>query len=405
MKTTWYMMASLAVAVLFLGACSSDSNVNAPSDGAPVYRHGNVIPNEYIVVFRASTFDGKGEGAQSSNPEYREALIRNHMLELGSKLGIPEGNLHEALAIVDGVTITLTSDQVVKLSKEPSVEFIEQDRLIALPPVRFNADRKSNTTQSSQTTPWGVTKVGGSVDASDSDVLAWIVDTGIDLDHADLNVNTSLDKSFVSNSKSTDDGNGHGTHVAGTVGAKNNSVGVVGVAAGIQLVPIRVLDNNGSGYFSWSISGFNYIGKKGSSGDVVNYSVGPGSRYTSSTLDKAVRNLADDGFKVCLAAGNNADDCSYYSPARLNRTNVYTIAAMNSSNVFASWSNYGGPVDWIEPGVNVYSTYKGGTYATASGTSMATPHATGILAVGGIESGGTVTSVPTGTTTSWGQRD
>jgi subtilisin family serine protease len=180
---------------------------------------------------------------------------------------------------------------------------------------------------------------------------------------------------------------------------------VVGVAAGISLVPVKVLANNGSGRFSWSIDGFDYVRKKGSSGDVVNYSVGPGSRYTSTTLDKAVKNLAAAGFKVCLAAGNSADDATYYSPARVNETNVYTIASMDEYTVFSDFSNYGSCVDWIEPGEGVLSTYKNNKYATGSGTSMATPHATGILAAGGIESGGTVTSVPSNTTTDWGKRN
>ena len=202
---------------------------------------------------------------------------------------------------------------------------------------------------------------------------------------------------------SLDDKDGHGTHTAGTVGAKDNSIGVVGVAAGITLVPMKVLNDNGSGYFSWSIAAFDDIAANGSSGDVVNYSVGPGSRYTSSTLDNAVKAVGAEGIHFCMSAGNSNDDTQYYSPARTNATNVYTIASMTSSLSKSSFSNYGSSVDYWEPGSGVYSTYKNNSYATLSGTSMASPHAAGILAAGSITSGGTVSNVPSGTTTTWGK--
>ena len=410
---------ALLTICFLLTACSTDTtapNASEP-DLAPVYRNGDVIPGQYIVVLNDNEIAGKGENLQSFTHGRRLDLVRSITEAAANRIGLDNKNIGATFgSALHGAVMTLTDDQVNQLRRDKTVKYIEQDRYVSLPPLvvqedaELSAGKKNNgtgTSPSSQSTPWGITMVGG-YETPSTGMTVWIVDTGIDLDHGDLNVNTSKCKNYVTtgtNTTTADDGHGHGTHCAGIVGAKNNTIGVVGVAPGVALVAMRVLNENGSGSFSWSISAFDHITANATSGDVVNYSVGPGSRYSSSSLDNAVTNMASAGIKVCIAAGNQTDDCAYYSPAKVNATNVYTIAAMGSTKGWMSFSNYGTPVDWIEPGSNITSTYKNNGYASMSGTSMASPHAAGILAVGGITSGGSVSNVPSGTVSSYGKRD
>lgn len=406
------------VSMLVISACSVDTtpSATAPADDAPVYRSGDVIPGQFIIVFHESAVATKGETLQSMTHDGRIELVHQAAGRLADRIAINRNAVKATFGTaIKGVVMTLTDKQLAALRQDPGVRYIEQDRWVSLPPFEIieGGDAGINgkggkgggtPNQPAEQTPWGITKVGGPETPSES-IRAWIVDTGIQSNHPDLNVDASQGKTYVTGTTNTEDGNGHGTHVSGTIGALDNEIGVVGVAPGIKLIPMRVLNKNGSGQFSWSISAFDWIAGHASEGDVVNYSVGPGSRYTSLLLDDAVTSMADAGVRVCLAAGNSSDDASYYSPARVDYTNVYTIAAMNSSTAWASFSNYGSPVDWIEPGVSVLSTTKGSSYATYSGTSMATPHATGMLAVGAIISGGTVSSVPSATVDDWGKRD
>ena len=150
-----------------------------------------------------------------------------------------------------------------------------------------------------------------------------MIDTGINLNHPDLNVDAARSRNF-SNGNSPEDGNGHGSHVAGIIGAKNNSIGVVGVSPGATLVAVRVLNNAGSGSNSDVIAGVNYVAANGQSGDVANMSLGGG---VSQALDQAVVNAAATGVKFTLAAGNESDSATNHSPARANGPNVYTVSA------------------------------------------------------------------------------
>ncbi|MGB9852039.1 MAG: S8 family serine peptidase [Candidatus Kapaibacteriota bacterium] len=291
----------------------------------------------------------------------------------------------------------LTKEQVGRLSKSTEVKVVEKDQLMFLPPFEINEEDPKTETPLAQTTPWGITAVGGYVNSSNLSRIAWIVDTGIDLDHPDLNVNTSLSRTFVRSgrdSRNADDNNGHGTHVAGIIAAKNNSIGVVGVAAGATVVAVKVLSSNGSGYVSDIVAGLDFVANYGRANDVVNLSLGGSA---STTLDNAVTGCANAGLIVVIAAGNSSANAGNYSPARVNGTNIYTISAHNNSDVFASFSNYGNPpIDYCAPGVSIYSTYKGGRYATMSGTSMAAPHVAGILLVnnGSIYTRGYVSNDP-----------
>jgi len=246
------------------------------------------------------------------------------------------------------------------------------------------------TTQPAQVIDWGVTDVGG-VGSPVSGRTAWVIDTGIDLTHPDLNVDTGRSRSFIRDT-SPDDGNGHGSHVAGTIAARNNSIGVAGVAAGATLVAIRVLDRRGSGSNADVIAGVDHVGTFGLSGDVANMSLGGG---VSTLLDNAVISAASKGVRFVLAAGNESDSAMNHSPARASGPNVFTVSSYARGRVWSSFSNFGNPpIEFAEPGSSIKSTYKDGGYATLSGTSMAAPHLAGILMTGAVRDGGAVSGDP-----------
>jgi subtilisin family serine protease len=279
------------------------------------------------------------------------------------------------------------------MGEDPDVKYVEADQVIALSPIMVNAKPGGGSTQPAQTTPWGITRVGGGGATYNGNSVVWIIDTGVDLTHPDLNVDKVRGKSFVSNVSSPNDDNGHGSHVAGIIAARNNTIGVVGVAPGALVIPVKVLDRRGSGTTSSVIAGINYVAANGATGDVANMSLG-GS--VSQSLDDAVK-AASANVKFSLAAGNESDDANNHSPARANGPNIYTISAMGTGDAWASFSNYGNPpVDYCAPGVSILSTYKGGGYATMSGTSMAAPHVAGLLLLGNITTNGTVKGDPDG---------
>lgn len=227
---------------------------------------------------------------------------------------------------------------------------------------------------SGQTVPWSVTRVGGARDGTG--YTAWVIDTGIDLDHPDLTVDAS--RGFTAINRGTmDDGNGHGTHVAGTIAALNNNQDVVGVAAGATVVPVQVLDRRGSGSYSGVIAGVDHVAANGQAGDCANMSLGG---PVSQDLDDAVVAAARGGVFFVLAAGNDGDHANNHSPARANGNNVFTISATDSADRLASWSNFGNPpVDYAAPGVSILSLKAGGGTTTMSGTSMAAPAACAVI--------------------------
>lgn len=227
-----------------------------------------------------------------------------------------------------------------------------------------------------QCTPWGITRVNGG--ASGIGKRAWILDSGIDLDHPDLNVNTTLSAHFIGTSP--EDENGHGTHVAGTVAAIDNAMGVIGVAAGAEVVAVRVLNAAGSGSYSAIIAGVNYVAANAAAGDVANMSLG-GESYQA--LEDAVLSLSSV-CKVVVSAGNDARNTNFYAPSRLHGPNIYTVSAINPNDTFAGFSNFGTSVKYAAPGVNIASCWLGGNYNYLNGTSMAAPHITGLLLLGNL---------------------
>ncbi|MBE0475689.1 MAG: S8 family peptidase [Coriobacteriia bacterium] len=259
------------------------------------------------------------------------------------------------------------------------VERVEDDivlHALAKPEVKPS---KPGKPQPAQTLPWGVDRIEADLawatSTADPVKLA-VVDTGIDPSHPDLVDNLKGGVSTVAYTSKYRDDNGHGSHVAGIAGAVDNGVGVVGVGHAVDLYAVKVLDRNGSGYLSDVIEGLQWSAANGM--QVANMSLGT-STYSAS-FASAVKAAHDAGVVLVAAAGNSgpgADTVSY--PARFPE--VIAVSATTSSDALASYSSTGPSVELAAPGSSIYSTYKGSTYKTLSGTSMASPHVAGTVAL------------------------
>ncbi len=373
-------------------ACDTETNEPATAAVQEILPattdNGAIIAGQYIVVFSQDgtlRMDGDATYAQQVD------AVRSFGNNILADNGIQHAVIEQAYGkTITGIAVKLSATEAAKLGKDARVAYIEPDRVVTL----GKPGSGTVTASSTQAVPWGITRVGR---ASGVGKTAWIIDTGIDLDHSDLTVNRTLSKTFITSgrdAKNADDNNGHGTHVAGTIAAKNNTFGVIGVAYGASVVAIKVLDGSGSGAYSGVIAGVDYVAAKAKSGDVANMSLGG---PVSTALDNAILNAANKGIKFALAAGNESTDANYSSPARVNHVNVYTVSAMDSQDAFAYFSNYGNPpIDYCAPGVSIKSTWKGNTYNTISGTSMASPHVAGLLLLGTVNTNGFVKNDPDG---------
>ena len=400
-------MAAVVSAAVFAG-CQHESMPVQQLGSTEGLQHDDVIPGQFIITLNPTTDRMKAalDFPSEMSYEQRDARVAEIATEILMENGVAEPIIKYAYGtVLLGFTTVLTDAERERVSADPNIKLVEEDRFVSLgrgDKGKPGSGDGGTVTRPTQVTPYGISDVGGATDMSSSSKKAWIMDTGIDADHPDLNINTSLSHTVFTSgkdSKNWDDGNGHGTHVAGTVGAKDDGYDVVGVAAGIELVAVKVLSAQGSGSYSGIISGINYVAANANSGDVANMSLG--GSYNSA-LNQAVIDAASgkNGNPVlfALAAGNESTSATSKSPASANHANIYTVSAHDNNDRFASFSNYGNPpVDFCAPGVSINSTWKGGGLRTISGTSMASPHVCGILAVKGtVYSRGTVSNDPDG---------
>ena len=372
---------ALTCAIVF--GCKKESSTSTTNqvDGCVSqrsYKDGDIIEGQYIVAYKQSSLDTRAASTQHISRVSEDVLQRNKINSAAIRStfqGEP-----------GGFVAHLSATEADALRNDEAIEAVEPDRFVALSTCFTVAEPRLIT--------WNVNRVGY---GDGTGKTAWVIDTGIEFDHPDLNVDQARSKSFITG-VSADDENGHGTHVAGIIGAKNNTFGVLGVASGASLVSLRVLDKDGSGLLSSIIQALGYVNTNGRAGDVVNMSLGEDS--VSNILDQQVQNTAARGIYIVIAAGNDKEPARNFSPGRANGTNIFTVSAIDSLDNFASFSNYGNDVvDFAAPGVRILSTYLGGKYAYMSGTSMAAPHMAGLLLLRGrnISTSGVAKNDPDGT--------
>jgi subtilisin family serine protease len=311
----------------------------------------------YIVVLKAATGDPAAVAAEQAQ-------------RFGGDVS------HVFSHALRGFSLTLPEAAAAALQRDPRVELVEPDGEVTADTVQSNAT-------------WGIDRIDQhnlplsgtfAYNATGAGVKAYIIDTGIRFTHSQFGGRAIKGVDEVTNDGSAADCNGHGTHVAGTVGGST-----YGVAKAATLVAVRVLNCNGSGTTSGVIAGVDWVSGNHGSGQpaVANMSLGGGP---STALDTAVRNSINDGVSYAIAAGNGnafgiAQNACSTSPARVSQ--AMTISATDRTDTKALWANYGSCVDWFAPGVSITSSWYSSDTATRtiSGTSMATPHTAGVAAL------------------------
>lgn len=346
---------ALIAPVVLLAACQGAEPV-APEQAQPaspvLAASANArIPGRYIVVLKSDVRDVPG-------------LARGLAAGNGGEVGY----IYEAA--LKGFSITLGSAQAAEaIARNPNVAFVEEDQVVT-----------ASVTQSGAT--WGLDRLDQrnlplstsyTYTATGAGVRAYIVDTGILPTHTQFGTRASTGYDAITPTAPKADCNGHGTHVAGTIGGS-----LYGVAKGVTLIGVRVLDCNGSGSNTGVIAGVDWVAANAIKPAVANMSLGGGA---STAIDNAVAGAISKGITFVVAAGNsNANACNY-SPARA--ANAITVGATGSTDVRASYSNFGTCLDIFAPGSSITSAWFTSTTATntISGTSMASPHVAGVAAL------------------------
>ena len=359
----WVTISVLAATIL--NSCKKNDSASAMQGDdcitANGINHGNIIPGQFIIAYK-----------QNQSGALTSARSRGDAMQILQKYRLAEADLVQFIQGNNpGMVVKANTDQLRLLQADLNIESVEADRIVAL--------STCFTVVNPRLITWNVQKTGY---GDGRGKTAWVIDTGVDLDHPDLNVDATRSRSFLNNQTSAEDNNGHGTHVAGIIGARNNNVGMLGIASEASIVALKVLDNEGEGTLSAIQAALGYIEQNARPGDVVNISLG--LEGISDYLDQRVVRMANTGILFSIAAGNESRAAVNFSPARANGTNIFTVSAVDSLNRFANFSNFGNDViDYAAPGVRIPSCFSNGRYAIMSGTSMAAPHVAGLLLLNG----------------------
>jgi subtilisin family serine protease len=348
------------VSLALMPALAQQRNVErGRQEGEPqkfFHKEKDVIPGHYIVVM----------DMDSAGPAGDLVLTAERAGDLAAEFGGAMTRVYSYA--VNGFSAYMSEEQALKLSEDPRVRFVEEDSVV-----------EATVTQSNP--PWGLDRIGQrdlplnqtyAYTTTGSGVNVYIIDTGIRRTHTQFGGRAVVGFDAVGDGQNTNDCNGHGTHVSGTVGGST-----YGVAKAVRLFAVRVLNCSGSGSTSGVIAGVDWVTANHISPAVANMSLGGGA---STALDTAVRNSIASGVTYCVSAGNSNTNASNSSPARV--AEAITVGSSTQSDARSSFSNFGSVVDIFAPGSGVLSAWFTSNTATAtlSGTSMSSPHAAGVAA-------------------------
>ena len=361
------LLSSIGLIVLALLPVAAQQAEVAQSGSARFHRMGNrAIPNHYIVVLDRDAEPAAAVGPRGRRISNNAALNARDAAELLPEwAGTITGRFDNA---INGFSAVMTEAQAIALSQDSRVKFVEEDSIMEALATQTNP-------------PWGLDRIGQrnlplnqtySYTTNGTGVNVYIIDTGIRRTHQQFAGRALVGFDAIGDGQNTNDCNGHGTHVSGTVGGST-----FGVAKNVHLFAVRVLNCNGSGTTSGVIAGVDWVTTNHNFPAVANMSLGGGA---STALDNAVINSINSGVTYAIAAGNSNTNAANSSPARVGA--AITVGATTMSDARSSFSNFGSVVDIFAPGSSILSSFNTSDTATAtlSGTSMATPHVAGIAA-------------------------